>query len=164
MGLKAKEFVSFACLFKDVSRFIHRFKRLWITAWKAYDGMEVNLQIFWNINSRRRICWRWVFNSMHRPHYRWGTPPAVAIGYETDWATQLVWMIWKREHSLPYRDSKSDPSVIQPVASRYTYCVIPHLHAWMRGGKTPPLLTSVLDEMSGQLHALISFLQTSGAR
>jgi hypothetical protein len=28
-------------------------------------------------------------------------------------------MIWRREYSSPYRDSNSDPSVVQPVASRY---------------------------------------------
>jgi hypothetical protein len=26
---------------------------------------------------------------------------------------------------LPYRDSSSDPSLVQPVASRYTDCAIP---------------------------------------
>jgi hypothetical protein len=29
------------------------------------------------------------------------------------------------ENSCPYRDSNSDPSVVQPVASRYTDCAIP---------------------------------------
>jgi hypothetical protein len=28
-------------------------------------------------------------------------------------------------HSCPLRDSNSDPSVVQPVASRYTDCAIP---------------------------------------
>jgi hypothetical protein len=31
----------------------------------------------------------------------------------------------EKRTSLPYRDSKSDPSSIQPVASRYTDCAIP---------------------------------------
>jgi hypothetical protein len=35
-----------------------------------------------------------------------------------------VWTTWKRENSLPYRDSKSDSSAVQPVASRYTDCAI----------------------------------------
>jgi hypothetical protein len=34
-------------------------------------------------------------------------------------------MTWKRENSWPYRGSNSDPLVVQPVASRYTYYVIP---------------------------------------
>jgi hypothetical protein len=34
-------------------------------------------------------------------------------------------MIWRRENSWPYRDWNSDPSVVQPVASRYTDCAIP---------------------------------------
>jgi hypothetical protein len=29
-------------------------------------------------------------------------------------------MIWRKEKFLPYRDSNSDPSVVQPVLSRYT--------------------------------------------
>jgi hypothetical protein len=29
-------------------------------------------------------------------------------------------MTWRREDSCPYRDFNSDPSVVQPVASRYT--------------------------------------------
>jgi hypothetical protein len=35
------------------------------------------------------------------------------------------WTIWRRENSWPYRDSNSDPSVVQPVASRYTDYAIP---------------------------------------
>jgi hypothetical protein len=34
-------------------------------------------------------------------------------------------MTWRRENCCPYRDSKSDPSVVQPVASPYTECAIP---------------------------------------
>jgi hypothetical protein len=31
----------------------------------------------------------------------------------------------EKKHSLPHRDSNSDPPVVQPVASRYTDCAIP---------------------------------------
>jgi hypothetical protein len=36
-----------------------------------------------------------------------------------------VWTLWKRKNSSPYRDSNSDPSVTQPVASHYTDYAIP---------------------------------------
>jgi hypothetical protein len=40
-------------------------------------------------------------------------------------APEQVWPIWGRENSWPSRDSSSDPSVVQPVASRYTYYATP---------------------------------------
>jgi hypothetical protein len=36
-----------------------------------------------------------------------------------------VWTTWRRENSRPYRNSNSDPSVVQVVASRYTYLRYP---------------------------------------
>jgi hypothetical protein len=42
--------------------------------------------------------------------------PPVPIG----WTSESVWTIWRRENSWPYRDSNSDSSVVQLVASRYT--------------------------------------------
>jgi hypothetical protein len=46
--------------------------------------------------------------------------PQVPIGQEVGWTSEPVWTIWRRKNSWPYRDSNSDPSVVQPVASRYT--------------------------------------------
>jgi hypothetical protein len=39
--------------------------------------------------------------------------------------SRTVWTTWRRENSWPYRDSNSDLSAVQPVASRYTDCTIP---------------------------------------
>jgi hypothetical protein len=36
-----------------------------------------------------------------------------------------VWTTWRSENSYHHRDLKSDPSVVQPVASRYTDYAIP---------------------------------------
>jgi hypothetical protein len=46
--------------------------------------------------------------------------PLVPIEYEVGWSPEPVWTIWRRENSLRYRDSTSDPSVIKPIASPYT--------------------------------------------
>jgi hypothetical protein len=47
--------------------------------------------------------------------------PPVPIGEQVGWTPpELVWTTWKWENSWPYRDSTSDPSVVQSVASRYT--------------------------------------------
>jgi hypothetical protein len=54
-----------------------------------------------------------------------GKEPLVPIVYEVGWTSEPVWKIWRRENYCPYRDSNSDPSVVQPVASRYTDYVIP---------------------------------------
>jgi hypothetical protein len=43
--------------------------------------------------------------------------------------------MWRRENSRPYRDSKSDPSVVQSVASRYTDYAIPAPAERSKGNK-----------------------------
>jgi hypothetical protein len=52
-----------------------------------------------------------------------GKERPVPIGYEIGWTPEPVWTTWRR----PYRDSYSDPSAVQPVASRYTDCAVPAL-------------------------------------
>jgi hypothetical protein len=49
-----------------------------------------------------------------------GKEPPVPIGQEVGWTSEPVWTTWRRENSSLYRDSNSDSSVVQPVASRYT--------------------------------------------
>jgi hypothetical protein len=53
-----------------------------------------------------------------------GKEPPVPIGQEAGWVPEPVWTTWTRENSRTYRDSNSDPSVVLPVASRYTDCAI----------------------------------------
>jgi hypothetical protein len=42
--------------------------------------------------------------------------PLIRIEQEVAWTPESVWAIRRRENFLPYRDSNSDPSVVQPVA------------------------------------------------
>jgi hypothetical protein len=54
-----------------------------------------------------------------------GKEPPVPIGEEVGWTPAPVWKTWRSEKSSHYRDSNSDPSVVQLVASRYTDYFIP---------------------------------------
>jgi hypothetical protein len=45
-----------------------------------------------------------------------GKKSPVPIGKEGGCAPEPVWMTWRRENSLPYRDSNSDPSAVQLVS------------------------------------------------
>jgi hypothetical protein len=68
--------------------------------------------------------WRWVVSLTPRLLYPLGKEPPMPIGKESGWAPEAVSTTWRRERSFPYRDSNSNPSVVQPVASRYTECAI----------------------------------------
>jgi hypothetical protein len=49
-----------------------------------------------------------------------GKDPPVTMGLEAGRAPKEVWTMCREEKSYSYRDSNSDPSAIQPVASRYS--------------------------------------------
>jgi hypothetical protein len=38
------------------------------------------------------------------------------------WVPEPIWTTWRKENSRPYRDSNTELSAVQPVASRYTGC------------------------------------------
>jgi hypothetical protein len=69
--------------------------------------------------------WRWVVNFTPRPLYPRGKSPRYSLDRRLRGPSGPVWTIWRRENSWPYRKSNSDPSVVQPVASRYTDWAIP---------------------------------------
>jgi hypothetical protein len=70
--------------------------------------------------------WRWIISLTLRPLYSSGKEPPVPIGYEAGCDPEPAWTAW-RTKSCSYRDSNSDRSAVQPVASRYTECTIPAL-------------------------------------
>jgi hypothetical protein len=49
-----------------------------------------------------------------------GKSPPLRVRQEARWAPESAWTTWRRENYWPYCDSKFDPSVDQPVASRCT--------------------------------------------
>jgi hypothetical protein len=48
--------------------------------------------------------------------------------YPLDRTQEPAWTLWKSENSWAYRDSNSDPLVVQPVASHCTDYAIPSLY------------------------------------
>jgi hypothetical protein len=48
--------------------------------------------------------------------YPRGKSPRYKLDRRLDLALELIWTMWRRDNSWPYRDSNSDPSVIQHVA------------------------------------------------
>jgi hypothetical protein len=44
-----------------------------------------------------------------------GKEPSMPMGKGARWAPKPSWTMWRREHSWPYRDSNSTPSVVQYV-------------------------------------------------
>jgi hypothetical protein len=89
--------------------------------------------------------WRSVVSSTPRRLYPRGKSPPVPIGKVAGWPPEPVWTTWRRENPWHYRDSNSDPSVVQPVASRYTDCSIPaHNHIlWPKWPKNKLIIASI---------------------
>jgi hypothetical protein len=48
--------------------------------------------------------------------------PPVPIGLDVGWTPEPVCTTWWSENCLPYRDSSSEPSLVQTVGSSYTDC------------------------------------------
>jgi hypothetical protein len=84
---------------------------------KAYGGMDIQIHIFL---TSALVGGEW---SVSRPAaLSPGKEPEVPIIQEGWWTPEPIWTIWRRQNSWPYQDTKSDPSVVHPVASRYTDC------------------------------------------
>jgi hypothetical protein len=100
-----------------------------------------------------------------------GKEPRVPTGYEVGWTPEPGWKTWRRENSWPYRVPNSDPSVVQPVASRYTDRATSTLQ--LRGKRRkqgvlqkllrkPTLLLDYMSKLKGNLNSMVS--KTSNLR
>jgi hypothetical protein len=87
---------------------------------KAYVGADID-PYFLDLYT----SWRWVVSFTHWPLYPRGKSPRYPLDGGVGWTPEPVWTTRRRENSWPYRDSNSDPPVVQPVASRYKDYVIP---------------------------------------
>jgi hypothetical protein len=75
---------------------------------KAYRGLQIYIFLTWAL-----VGGEW---SASRP----GRFTPRGKSHEVGWTPEPVWTTWRRENSYTHWDSNSDPSVVQPVASRYT--------------------------------------------
>jgi hypothetical protein len=66
--------------------------------------------------------WRWVVSFTPRSLHPQKKEPPVHIGQEVGWAPESVWTTWKERNFAPTGIRDSDPSAVQPLASRYTNC------------------------------------------
>jgi hypothetical protein len=69
------------------------------------------------------ISWRGVVSFTPQPLYLRGKSPRYSLDMRLGGPQSRSGR--RRENSWPYRDSNSDPSIVQPIASRYTDYAIP---------------------------------------
>jgi hypothetical protein len=148
-------FLSFWCAVvrsidqKYVSPFFHRVSwnrgktRRMNTAQRPPEGKKVKLSVYLIKHYAVNHMGEWMYGSIYSSSHRYlevsghlyapvallpGQETPVPIGYEAEWTSEPVWKSRRGGKSCLHRDSNSDPSAIQPVASRYTDCTIPALH------------------------------------
>jgi hypothetical protein len=86
---------------------------------KTYGGVDVYIHIFL---TSALFGGEWSFSHPDRFTPGQRAPSTHWIGW---WTPEPVWTTLGTENSYPHRDLNSNPSVVQPVASRYTDCSIP---------------------------------------
>jgi hypothetical protein len=82
---------------------------------KAHGVVDVYIHVF--LTSALVGC-EWSFSRPGR--FTPGKEPPEPIGKECGRTPGRVWTTWRIKNYFPHRDSNYDPSVDQPVASRYT--------------------------------------------
>jgi hypothetical protein len=74
------------------------------------------------------LSWGWVVSFTLRPLYpRWKSTMC-QLDRRLGGPPEPVWTTWRRENCLPYQDSNSDLSVVQPIVSRYSDSVRNNIH------------------------------------
>jgi hypothetical protein len=96
---------------------------------KAYGGVDVPIHIFLT-SALDGDEWSASRPSRFTPRER--VPDTHWIG---GWVDTRARTTWRRENPLPYRDSNSDTSVVQPIPRQYTDYAIP-AHVWQELKKT----------------------------
>jgi hypothetical protein len=103
---------------------------------KAYGGVDIHVFLT-SVVARR------AWSASSPGHFITEKVDPVPIAQEVGWTPEPVWTIWRRENSWRHRDSNSDPSVVQSVASRYPGSQevdYTGLNCRYRNGKVKPVL------------------------
>jgi hypothetical protein len=82
-----------------------------------------------------RTSWKWVVRLTPQPLYPRGKSPRYPLDRRLGGPQSRSRR--RGENCWPYRDSNSDPSVVQPVTSRYTDYTIPVPHLQEYTGSNP---------------------------
>jgi hypothetical protein len=86
------------------------------TPWRLWGSGCIDLR-FIDLST----SWRWVIRFTPLLLYPLRKSPRYSLDRIGGWVgPEPVWTVWRSENSWPIRDSNSDPSVFNPVASFYT--------------------------------------------
>jgi hypothetical protein len=98
-------------------------------SWRRMGKWMYRATFFLNLGT----SWKWVVSFTPRPLYLSGKSFRYPLDRRLGGRQESAWTTWGRENPWLYRDSNSDPLVVQPVASRYAECAILSHVIWRIG-------------------------------